>query len=133
MSTLLAVLAAILGLVAIAAVYMAVRAAALLGHPSSFGAWIIDAGSSRWIRGIALYGQVHLAWYELGSASLRPSVRLPRTRLEVVGAPVRSRDGNYTLVRLRAPEHEYTFALIPGDAAGLISWVNSAPPGITMR
>lgn len=121
---------ALLSLVAICAGYMAVRAMILLGRAASFGAWIINPESGKWVRGIALYGQLNLAWYKLASPSPSPTIRLSRTNLEVVGGPTPSRDANYTVVRLRSKENSYTLALLPGDAAGLISWVNSAPPGI---
>lgn len=113
--------------------YMGLRTVILVGRGASFGAWIINPESNKWVRGIALYGQLNLAWYRLSSASTSPTILLPRTNLEVVGGPTPSRDANYTVVRLRAPQETYTLALLPGDAAGLISWVNSAPPGIVDR
>lgn len=113
--------------------YMGLRTVILVGRAASFGAWIINPESKQWVRGIALYGQLNLAWYRLSSPSTSPNILLPRTNLEVVGGPTPSRDANYTVVRLRSPKETYTMALLPGDAAGLISWVNSAPPGIVGR
>lgn len=123
-------LAFILSVILLLVGYVAVRAAILLGRKASFSAWIVDPAGQRWIRGVALYGAVNLAWYRLANFRTRADLLLPRTRLEVLGGPVRSQDGAYTIVRLRSPEGLYTFAVAPGDAAGLISWVNSAPPGI---
>lgn len=115
---------------AICVAYMVLRTLILVGRAASFGAWIINPESNQWVRGIALYGQLNLAWYRLSSPSTAPNIRLSRTNLEVVGGPTQSRDANYTVVRLRSRQEDYTLALLPGDAAGLISWVNSAPPGI---
>ncbi len=120
---------ALLSIFAVWGGYMAVRAMILLGRAASFGAWIINPESGQWVRGIALYGQLNLAWYKLSSPNPSPTIRLSRTNLEVVGGPTPSRDANYTVVRLRSGDKGYTLALLPGDAAGLISWVNSAPPG----
>lgn len=100
---------------------------------SSFSAWIIHPDTQEWVRGIALYGQFTLRWYKWATLSTAPVHVLPRTRLEVVGGPVSSRDEKYIIVRLKSPDELHTFAMEPGNAAGLMSWVNSAPPGIQGR
>ena len=121
---------AILAVVVLAFAYLAIRASVLAAKRATFGAWLVRPGDRSWIRGVALYGQCTLAWYRLLSFSLRAEVSLPRTAIDVVGGPVPTRDGQYLVVRLNTPEGLYAFALDRGDAAGVISWVNSAPPGI---
>lgn len=126
----LAALGAVVAVVLLLVVYLALRAAILVGRKATFGAWMITPGEDKWVRGICVYGELRLAWFPLVGADPRPEVLLPRTVLEVVGAPIPSADNNYIIVRLRAPAGLYMLALSAGDSAGLISWVNSAPPGI---
>ncbi|WP_099331638.1 DUF2550 family protein [Actinomyces minihominis] len=130
-TVLLLVLASVVGLALLLVAYLALRAAILVGRKASFGAWVISPDEDQWIRGIALYGQVNLAWFRLASVKTQADLLLHRTQLEVLGGPSRSRDQNYIVIKLRSPEGVYTFALSEGDAAGLISWVNSAPPGMS--
>ena len=121
---------AVLGVAALMLGYLTIRAGVLAGKKATFAAWLVRPGGQQWIRGVALYGRVTLAWYRLASPSLRAEVSLKRTMVDVVGRPLPSRDREYIIVRLLAPEGLYTFAVAPGDAAGLISWVNSAHPGL---
>lgn len=126
----LGVLGVVLGVILLLVVYMAIRAAILVRRKGAFSAWMTIPGEQKWVRGVCLYGELRLAWYALIGPSPRPDLLLPRTLLEVVGAPILSADANYIIVRLRSPGGMYMLALTPGDSAGLISWVNSAPPGV---
>lgn len=127
---LLSVLGAIVAAMILVAVLLALRVAFLMGRKSTFGGWMVEPGDRKWVRGICAYGELRLAWFPMLGVSLRPGVLLPRTVLKVVGAPLPSKDGRYIIVRLRAPQGLYMLALSAGDSAGLISWVNSAPPGL---
>ena len=126
---LLAAIALILIVVLAVLVFLALRAAILVGRKASFSTWVVRPGDDQWIRGVALYGQITLAWYRLAGLGTQQDLSLPRAYLEVVGGPVPTADNNYIIVRLRSPQGLFTLALEHGDAAGLISWVNSAPPG----
>ena len=126
----LAVSALILVIILAMLTFLGLRAAILVGRKASFSTWIVRPGDDQWIRGIALYGQINLAWYRLVSPRTTPDLLLPRAYLEVVGGPVPTADNSYIIVRLRSPQGLFTLALAQGDAAGLISWVNSAPPGL---
>lgn len=87
----LAVSALILVVILAMLTFLGLRAAILVGRKASFSTWIVRPGDDQWIRGIALYGQINLAWYRLASPRTTPDLLLPRAYLEVVGGPFQQR------------------------------------------
>lgn len=85
--------------------------------------------SRQWQRGYARYGRYHLAWAKLFSLKMRPDLLLPRQKVKLVVQPQNEQLGGAVLVTLVYHDKEYELLMSQGDYTGLVSWVDSAPPG----
>lgn len=119
----------LVAVIVLVGVWVVLKAVFLVLSRSSFSAWVMVPGSMKWRSGVARYGRSNLAWFRLYDFSAKPRFVLPRTHLDVDGAPFKTNDSAHLIVELRAPDGLYFFALSPGNAAGLVSWASSAPPG----
>ncbi len=92
---------------------------------------------SGWVLGLARYRGDHLEWFRAFSLGLRPSVSLrrgmttyvhqrPASGLEQV---VLFEDSHVILVRDRLSSRELNLAMDGDTTMGLITWLESAPPG----
>ena len=92
---------------------------------------------SGWVLGLARYRGDRLEWFRAFSLGLRPDVCLARSRttylhqrpangLEQV---VLFEDSHVILVRDRVSRRELNFAMDGDTTMGLITWLESAPPG----
>lgn len=92
---------------------------------------------SGWVLGLARYRGDNLEWFRAFSLGLRPSVSLrrgmttyvhqrPASGLEQV---VLFEDSHVIVVRERISRRELSFAMDGDTTMGLITWLESAPPG----
>ncbi|MDO5735151.1 MAG: DUF2550 domain-containing protein [Propionibacteriaceae bacterium] len=92
---------------------------------------------SGWILGLARYRGDRLEWFRAFSLGLRPSLSLqrgmttyehqrPANGLEQV---VLFEDSRVILVKDRITSREYSLAMDGDTTMGLITWLESAPPG----
>ena len=92
---------------------------------------------SGWVLGLARYRDDRLEWFRAFSLGLRPSVSLqrgfttyiqqrPASGLEQL---VLFEDSSVVLVRDRVTCHEHSLAMDGDTTMGLITWLESAPPG----
>lgn len=92
---------------------------------------------SGWVLGLARYREDRLEWFRAFSLGLRPSVTLQRGKTTYVHQRPASglehvvlfEDSRVILVRDRITSREYTLALDGDTTMGLITWLESAPPG----
>ena len=95
-------------------------------------------GAKRWRPGLARYTGQYLEWYLIWHPWPRPSMVFVRDRTELAGM----RDSDVTesqlgyavakvlMLRVReATPSRWELALNEGSATGLVSWLESAPPG----
>lgn len=104
-----------------------VRAAALHSRSGSFPAFLLI--QARWVRGVAIYGRSNLEWRRSYSLRVAPDVVLPRRSIDITGAPSEWHGVGLVVVQLLVGGTPFLLALQPGDASGMISWIDSAPPG----
>ena len=92
---------------------------------------------SGWVLGLARYREDRLEWFRAFSLGLRPSVSLqrgtttyvhqrPASGLEQV---VLFENSRVILVRERVSSREHCLAMDGDTTMGLITWLESAPPG----
>ncbi len=125
-----------LGLIALVPVLVAasllafiiIRAAILHLRFGSFPAFLLVG--EKWVRGIAEYGRSRLIWRQTFRFSMKPDVELARRRIDVEDAPSQWYQSRLVVVALRSGDETVHFALRSGDAAGLVSWIDSSPPGM---
>jgi hypothetical protein len=94
-------------------------------------------GGQRWVLGVARYTGDYLEWFPVFSASFRPRLRLHRTDAQVVSQRSPSTDevaslyGGSKIVTLRvaSARSERELAMSAASMTGLMSWLESAPPG----
>lgn len=108
-------------------VTLATRATILYTRPGSFPAYLLV--DDKWVRGIAEYGRSRLIWRSAFRVSMRPEIELARRRIDVTDSPEQWYQSKLAVVKLNSDQTEVCFALRSGDAAGLISWIDSSPPG----
>ncbi len=90
-----------------------------------------------WVLGLARYREDRLEWFRAFSLGLRPNVSLTRsTAAYVYQRPasgleqvVLFENSHVILVRDRSSGRELTFAMDGDTVVGLITWLESAPPG----
>ncbi|MFT0762764.1 DUF2550 family protein [Scrofimicrobium sp. R131] len=86
---------------------------------------------SGWMRGYARYGRSNMAWSGLVRFRVTPDLLLARTSLELVEQPRHHPTMGTSVLHLRDGDCEYEMVLSTGDYEGVISWIDSAPPGIS--
>lgn len=93
-----------------------------------------------WVLGVARYSGDNLEWFRVFSPSLRPRVIFPRSishagvqrdpdPIEAVGL---NHDERIVAIELN-DGHSWELAMSPASLTGLLSWLESAPPGARYR
>lgn len=90
-----------------------------------------------WVLGLARYREDRLEWFRAFSLGLRPSVSLKRSMTRYVRQRPASgleqvilfEDSRVILVRDRTTSRELSLAMDSETTMGLITWLESAPPG----
>lgn len=88
-----------------------------------------------WMHGVAVYGDTELAWFRTFSLSWRPRYRFTRGdvlvdgRREPIGHEVHAIHGGHLIVGTRNASGVRQFAMSPNALTGLLSWLESSPPG----
>lgn len=96
------------------------------GLSQRVGSFACDLRSGeRWVSGVASYGAGRVDWHRLASLSPRPARSWSRRDLQIVSHdPV----GERCEVRCRYRGDDFELLMVPGAFAGLVSWLESAPP-----
>lgn len=103
-----------------------------------FDCALLPAGAIKWRTGLARYQGEYLEWYLVWHPWPRPTRLFARDKCELVGLrdtdPSESRLGYATakIVDLKVANttpDRFKLALNAGSAMGLVSWLESAPPG----
>ncbi len=88
-----------------------------------------------WVLGFAVYGDTELRWYRTFSLSLRPRYRFTRGSVLIEGrrAPVGSEKhalhAGHLVVDTQNDSGIQQLAMNPSALTGLLSWLESSPPG----
>lgn len=109
------------------ALIILIRVSLLHSRSGSFPAFLLVG--SRWVRGVGVYGRSNLEWRKTFAFGSAPNLSLYRSTVDVTGPPVSWVDDGLVVLGLTYPGGTCRFALRAGDAAGLVSWIDSAPPG----
>ena len=95
----------------------------------------IEATSKGWTLGLAVYRDTELEWYRTFSFSLRPRYHFTRGdvridgRREPVGNEVYAIHDGHLIVGTENASGVRQFAMSANALTGLLSWLESAPPG----
>lgn len=143
MSTLVIVLIALVGVAAVVVALFLVRRRSLSRGSSSFDCSVfVDAPSkrgNRWRLGVAMYGQASVEWFPMFSFGRRPALTLPRRELEIDNRRDPSEEEQFAVqpgavvLDCTLTGKSLNLAMSPDAAAGLSSWLESAPPGDNAR
>ena len=88
-----------------------------------------------WMLGLAVYGENELAWFRTFSLSWRPRYRFIRGdvlidgRREPVGHEVHAIHAGHLIVGTKNASGINQFAMSANALTGLLSWLESSPPG----
>jgi hypothetical protein len=88
-----------------------------------------------WMHGLAVYGDAELRWFRTFSLSWRPRYRFTRGdvvidgRREPVGLEVHAIHPGHLIVGTENASGVQQFAMSPNALTGLLSWLESSPPG----
>lgn len=118
----------VIALVVVPLLVVLIRSIVLHTRPGSFPAFVLKDGT--WVRGIAEYGSSNLAWRRQIGFLGAPDILLARRQIDVEDTPERWYQSSLVTVTLTTPTESVSFALRSGDAAGLIAWIDSSPPGV---
>ena len=94
-----------------------------------------EAGQRGWTLGVARYTDEHLEWFRTFSLSPRPRYRFERGHLEVgrrrlpEGREAYAVHAGHVVVPCESPNGVRQLALSPRALTGLLSWLESSPPG----
>jgi hypothetical protein len=122
----LAVLALVLLAVLVAA--FAVRVRRVANRVGSFECALRRVGAKDWTSGIACYGAGRIDWYRLVSLRLSPSRSFTRDGLVVLERRVRAGAGHVIEARVACEGEQLELAMVREAFAGLVSWLEAAPP-----
>lgn len=92
-------------------------------------------GPSGWMLGLAVYGESELEWFRTFSLSFRPRYRFVRGdvlidgRREPVGQEAHAIHAGHLIVDTQNAAGVKQFAMSPNALTGLLSWLESSPPG----
>ena len=123
------VLLAALAIAVLVLIYVNVRARNLNHRVGSFRCWARPDPQAGWTSGVAQYETDTLNWYRLVGFSGKPVFSLPRKGMEVSPPKNRATDGSVVEVRVSAGDQRWEFAIQPESYNGLVSWIESGPPG----
>lgn len=88
-----------------------------------------------WMHGLAVYGDDEVRWFRTFSLSWRPRYRFTRGdvqidgRREPVGDEVHAIHPGHLVVGAQHASGVQQFAMSPNALTGLLSWLESSPPG----
>lgn len=88
-----------------------------------------------WMHGLAVYGDTELAWFRTFSLSWRPRYRFTRGdvliegRREPIGREVYAIHAGHLIVTTDNAAGVKQFAMSSHALTGLLSWLESSPPG----
>lgn len=119
----------VLLVVAVVLLALISRAIYLGTRIGAFRAMLRFPDSGRWHRGYARYGRHHLAWASLYSLRVRPNLLLPREKVSIVVQPQDTQWVGAVLLNLKYKDKDYQLLMSQGDYTGLVSWIDSVPPG----
>lgn len=95
-----------------------------------------EPGSSRWVLGIARYGDDELEWFATFGVRLKPRYRLQRGSIDVDSRarPPQGREaaavhGGSVIVPCSTSVGVRQLALTPHALTGLLAWLEASPPG----
>lgn len=94
-----------------------------------------EAQVKGWMHGLAVYGDTELAWFRTFSLSWRPRYRFTRGdvhvegRREPIGREVYALHPGHLVVATENASGVKQFAMSPHALTGLLSWLESSPPG----
>jgi hypothetical protein len=99
----------------------------------------VSTPGTGWVLGVARYRDESLQWFPAFGLSIRPRHTLVRgmvragtqRRPNAVEAVLLFDDQR--VLELDAPEGDLELAMTPGSMTGLLSWLESAPPGLDYR
>lgn len=129
MNAFLIVVLALAALAALFCLFVLVRLYYLGSRIGAFRTLLRIGEGAPWMRGYARYGRYNMAWSRLISLSIRPRYLFSRARLQLDGPPERdTRLGTVTLM-LSYGETHIELVVSEGDYSGLVSWIDSLPPG----
>lgn len=92
-------------------------------------------GERGWTLGFAIYHGPQLNWFRTFSVSLRPRYRFVRSEVEIDGrrtphgVEVHALHADHVVVATRNAVGVRQLALSGGALTGLLSWLESSPPG----
>jgi len=95
----------------------------------------VEHSAKGWMLGVAVYGDTEFDWYRTFSLSPRPRHRFVRGgvliegRREPEGAESYALHDGHVIVTTENSEGVHQFALSPHSLTGLLSWLESSPPG----
>jgi hypothetical protein len=93
------------------------------------------AGAKGWTLGLAVYRDTELEWFRTFSLSPRPVYRFTRGdvridgRRDPVGAEAHAIHSGHLIVATENASGVRQFAMSPNALTGLLSWLESSPPG----
>ncbi len=94
-----------------------------------------QAQAKGWMHGLAVYGDTELRWFRTFSLSWRPRYRFTRGdvgvdgRREPVGHETHAIHPGHLIVGVDHVSGVQQFAMSPNALTGLLSWLESSPPG----
>jgi hypothetical protein len=121
------VILAALALVVVLAAVVLSRVRHLARRVGSFECSLRRAGQREWTSGIAVFGARRLHWHRTVSLRRRPGRTFVRRDLEIVGRRRRA-PGDVVEVVCRHRGEELELAMGDDALAGLVSWLEAAPP-----
>lgn len=95
----------------------------------------VEHSAAGWMLGVAVYGDTEIEWFRTFSFSPRPRHRFERGtvvidgRREPEGAESYALHDGHVIVATRHADGVSQFALSPNSLTGLLSWLESSPPG----
>lgn len=131
-------LALVLALLLLTAVWLVVRRRVLIRRSgAAFDMSVTRRGvdDGGWMLGFGIYKGPVLQWYRTFSVSLRPRYRFVRGDLTVgarrapQGPEIHTLPSDHVVVPTENPHAVQQFAMSSGALTGLLSWLESSPPG----
>ena len=123
----LILIVAVIGL--IVAIGVTVRFLVLVRIPGALHCTMRRPGH-KWYAGVLLLGLADLQWYRSRSLRLRPQRVINRRDFVIVSHRPSADDPNTTIIQVTDAGTPLVIAMNPGSFAGLVSWIDSAPPGV---
>ncbi|WP_103063909.1 DUF2550 family protein [Actinomyces qiguomingii] len=100
----------------------------LAGRVGSFECALRPHGSTRWISGIAVFGDDDLEWHRLVSFGLRRRRRFRRDHLDLGPVHHRGQGGHVVDVPCRYRGERFELAMVEDSHSALVAWIESAAP-----